>query len=202
VTEALLIAGMTTAVVFVVVILIEGARRPGYDPNYHTGSELELGPRGWVQRANFFLVGAGTVAFAVGLNGRLDIVAGATLLSISGLGFVIAGAFAPDAVRGYPPGAPRTPRAHPSRVGVVHNLSGPVSFLVLFAACLTVAGRLDGAWLLYTLVTAVTGLVLTVGMGVAFQRDAGKTGLVQRALLVVWFGWIALLGFHLVASGP
>jgi hypothetical protein len=32
---------------------------------YHTGSELELGPQGWVQGANFFRVGAGMFAFAV-----------------------------------------------------------------------------------------------------------------------------------------
>lgn len=39
-TETLLIVGVAAAVVFVAVLLIEGALRPGYDPTYHTGSEL------------------------------------------------------------------------------------------------------------------------------------------------------------------
>jgi hypothetical protein len=199
-TETLLIIGMATAVVFVVVILVEGARRPGYDPIYHTGSELELGPRGWVQKANFFLVGTGMFAFAVGVHDTLDTLAGATLLSIFGLGMIVAGAFAPDAVRGYPPGAPRNPRARPTWVGLVHNISGPISFVVLLAGSLTVAGRLDGAWRLYTLVTAVAGLVLTIGTGLAFQQDAARTGLVQRGLLVASFGWITLLGLHLLTD--
>jgi hypothetical protein len=43
VTDALLLTGLTAAVLFVVVLLVEGAVRPGYDPIYHTGSELELG---------------------------------------------------------------------------------------------------------------------------------------------------------------
>jgi hypothetical protein len=36
--------------------------RPGYDPIYHTGSELELGARGWIQRANFIVMSAGMFA--------------------------------------------------------------------------------------------------------------------------------------------
>jgi hypothetical protein len=42
VTETLLLVGAAAAVVFLAVLLIEGALRPGYDPIYHTGSELVL----------------------------------------------------------------------------------------------------------------------------------------------------------------
>lgn len=66
-TESLLLGGVAAAVVFFAVLLIEGTLRRGYDPIYHTGSELELGERGWVQRANFFLIGGGAFAFAVGV---------------------------------------------------------------------------------------------------------------------------------------
>lgn len=51
-TETLLIAGVGAALVFVAVLLIEGALHR-YDPTYHTGSELSLGDRGWIQIANF-----------------------------------------------------------------------------------------------------------------------------------------------------
>ena len=56
-TDVLLLVGVVAAVVFVVVLFIEGALRPGYEPSYHRGSELELGERGWVQRTSFFVIG-------------------------------------------------------------------------------------------------------------------------------------------------
>lgn len=67
-TDTLLIVGVVTAMVFVAVLLIEGTLRPGYDPTYHTGSELSLGDRGWIQIANFLQMGLGMLAFAVGVN--------------------------------------------------------------------------------------------------------------------------------------
>ena len=45
--DVLLMPGMVTAAVFVLVLLVEGARRSGYDPVLMTASELSLGERGW-----------------------------------------------------------------------------------------------------------------------------------------------------------
>jgi Protein of unknown function (DUF998) len=77
VTETLLIVGVAVAVVFVVVLLVEGAFRPAYNPTYHTGSELSLGDRGWIQIANFLQMGVGMFAFAIGVNRILDTFGGA-----------------------------------------------------------------------------------------------------------------------------
>jgi len=153
--DVLLIVGMATAVLFLAVVLIEGAIRSGYNPVYHTGSELELGKRGWIQRANFFVVGLGMFAFAAGINQALDTLIGAVLLAIFGFGLFISGVFAPDPVRGYPPGAPIEPRAEPSWRARIHYVSGPVAFLAVLGACLAVALQLDAFWQWYTLVTAV-----------------------------------------------
>jgi hypothetical protein len=95
-SEALLMTGMVAAVVFVAVLLFEGARRPGYSPIYHTGSALSLGARGWIQTAS------------------------------------------------------------------------------------------------------AAGLVLLIATAVAWQKDAKYTGLVQRALILVYCSWIVLLGLHLL----
>lgn len=200
--EALLFVGVAAAVVFFVVLLTEGARRRGYDPMYHTGSELELGERGWIQRASFFLMGVGVFAFAVGVQWTLDSVIGAVLLAVFGFGMVVAGAFAPDPVRGYPPGAPTDPSAKPTWVAQVHHVSGPVAFFAIFGACLSLAGRLEGGWRLYTVLTAAVGLVMTGWTAFAFQKDAANTGLVQRSLLLVYWSWIVALGFHLVTDPP
>jgi vacuolar-type H+-ATPase subunit I/STV1 len=202
-TDVLLLAGVAAAIVFAAVLLIEGARRPGYDPIYHTGSELDLGEGGWVQRANFLLMGLGVFAYAVGVNQTLNTDLGAVLLAIFGFGMIVAGVFVPDAVRGYPPGAPSDTSAKPTWQALVHAIvGGPVAFFALFGACLTVAGHLQGAWRLYTVLTAVAGLAMTIWTAIAFQTNAAKTGLIQRGLILVYWSWIVLLGIHLTISPP
>lgn len=201
--EILLIVGVATAVVFVAVLLIEGAFRSGYNPTYHTGSELSLGNRGWIQIANFLQMGVGMFAFAVGVNRTLITPVGAVLLSIFGLGMIAAGVFLPDPARGYPPGVPnRTPHEVSWHHHVHGVVGGPVAFIAIFGTCLTLAGRLDGAWRLYTMLTAVVGLALTIWTALAYQKDAVNTGLVQRALILVYWSWIVLLGIHLLQRPP
>ena len=189
---------MAAAVVFVAVVLIEGALRPGYDPTYHTGSELSLGDRGWIQIANFLLMGMGMFAFAVGVNRTLNTAVGAVLLATFGLGAIASGVFVTDPIRGYPPGAPTGTRAEVTWHHKLHDAVAPPMFLAIFGACLTLAGRLEGPWRLYTVLTAIVGLALTIGTALAFKRDAAYTGLVQRALLLVYWSWIVLLGIHLL----
>jgi hypothetical membrane protein len=70
VNRRLLACGLAPAV-FVVVLLVQGAVRPGYDPVSHFGSELANGPWGWVQEANFVVTGLLVLAFAVGLRRML-----------------------------------------------------------------------------------------------------------------------------------
>lgn len=202
-TDALLLAGAAAAVVFLVVLFVEGTRRPGYDPVYHTGSELELGERGWLQRASFLLMGGGVLAFAAGVHETLHTLLAAVLLGLFGLGLVVAGLFVPDAARGYPPGSPSGSTAAPSRAHRAHHLiGGPVAFLALFAACVALAVRLDGVWRLYTALTAAAGLALTIATALAYRRDAAFTGLVQRGLLVAYWAWIIALGIDLAAGAP
>lgn len=198
-TEILLIVGVAAAVVFVVILLVEGVLRPGYAPIYHTGSELSLGDRGWIQIANFLQMGVGTFAYAVGIYRSLNTLSGAILLSIFGLGMIAAGVFVTDPIRGYPPGAPTGNQDVVSWQHQAHGIvGGPVAFFAILGACLILAGRLDGPWRRYTLLTAAVGFALTIGTAVAYQRDAAKTGLIQRALIIVYWSWIVLLGIHLI----
>ena len=197
-TETLLIVGMAAAVVFVAVWLIEGALRPDYDPTYHMVSELSLGDRGWIQIANFVQMGAGMLAYAAGVYRALNAPAGAILLSIFGLGLIASGVFVTDPLRGYPPGVALEAPDDVSWHHKIHEASGPLAFLALLGACLTLAGRLDSAWQLYTVVTAIVGLGLIIATALTYQRDTANTGLVQRALLLVYCSWIVLLGIHLI----
>ena len=197
-TETLLIVGVAAAVTFVAVLLVEGALRPGYNPAYHTGSALSLGERGWVQVANFLQLGVAMFAFAVGVQQRLNGLVGAVLIAIFGLGAIVAGVFRMDPMRGYPPGTARGTPAKLTWRHQVHDAAGPVMFLAICGACLAVAGRLEGPWQLYSVLTAVAGFVLTISTAVAWLKDAEYTGLVQRALIVVCCSWIVLLGIHLL----
>jgi hypothetical membrane protein len=199
-TELLLLAGVVAAVAFVAVLLTEGALRPGYDPSYHTGSELELGARGWIQRTSFFVMGVCVIGYAIGVQRSLDTTLGAVLLALFGLGLIVAGVFAPDPVRGYPPGAPTNREADLTWQAKIHDVSGPIMFLALLGACLVLAGQLPDGWRIYTLVTAGAGFVLTVLMAAAYQKDAAKTGLLQRGLIIVFWSWIVALGMHLVTN--
>ena len=197
-TAALLLFGAAAMVLFVVVMTLEGARRPGYDAAHHTGSELELGPGGWIQRANFLLVGCGFAAVAVGVQRTLQTTTGAVLLGVAALGLVMAAIFAPDPVRGYPPGASSRTARPETLHAQLHEVSGPLMTLALFGACVVVARRLDGGWATYTIATAVVGLVTTGWLIAAYRRDAAYTGLVQRALIATYWLWITVLSLHLV----
>lgn len=196
-TDALLLFGAISAVVFVLVVTVEGARRPGYDPAYHTGSELELGPSGWIQRANFFLVGTGFAAVAFGIQASLHATVGAALVAVAGVSLVLAGIFAPDPVRGFPPGASSRCSRPDSVHAKVHDLTGPMLAFALFGGCVAVSSRLNGPWAVYTLATAAVGLVTTVWLMVSYRRDAANTGLVQRLFLGTYWLWMTLLSLHL-----
>ena len=197
-TQTLLIVGVAAAAMFVAILLIEGMLRPNYNATYHMGSALSLGDRGWIQVVNFLQLGLGMFAFAVGVYQSLNTVVAALLVAIFGLGAIVAGVFRMDPMRGYPPGAPTGTPAELTWHHKVHDLSGPIMFLAIFGACLALAGHLPGPWRLYTVLTAVAGLALTISTAVAWQKDARNTGLIQRALILVYCSWIVLLGIHLL----
>lgn len=198
-TQILLLSGVVGAVLFYGILLIEGALRPGYAPDYHVGSALSLGERGWIQIVNFLLLGFSMLPFAVGLRRTLGDSIGASLVAVFGLGIIASGLFPMDPMRGYPPGTPPGTPEVLSWHHQIHNAAGPLAFIALFAGCLALSRRLRGGWRLYTLLTAATGLALTAWTGTAWLGDAANTGLVQRGLIFVYLSWIALLGARLAS---
>src|SRR6266851_3237333 len=56
-TRSLVRCGLAAGPVFVAVFGAEGAVREGYSPLRHPVSSLALGPRGWIQAANFAVTG-------------------------------------------------------------------------------------------------------------------------------------------------
>jgi hypothetical protein len=115
--RALLRCGAAAGPLFVSVFLIEGARRPGYKPLRHPVSSLALGPRGWLQAANFAATGMLYLAGAAGLARSPDPAArsriAAAALGATGLGLLGSAVFRTTqsvAIRQERPTLPPRPR--------------------------------------------------------------------------------------------
>ncbi|MGO9668410.1 MAG: DUF998 domain-containing protein [Streptosporangiaceae bacterium] len=91
-TRGLLRCGIWAGPVFTATFLTEGAARDGYRPLRHPVSSLALGPRGWIQTANFAVTGVLCLAGAAGLRRTGDCQAGSragpVLVATAGAGLI------------------------------------------------------------------------------------------------------------------
>jgi hypothetical protein len=125
-----MIAGWAATIgssLFVVVFTLEGLLRPGYHPRAMHVSALSLGPRGWIQKANFIVLGFLLLLAAWGIGtgfpGGGPSRAGLILLGIVAFLFVVSGVFVMD------PAA--TPQGQATASGIVHGLAGGIIFLLM-----------------------------------------------------------------------
>jgi hypothetical protein len=201
--RGLLYCGLAAGPVFVTTFLVEGATRAGYRPSRHPVSSLALGPRGWVQTANFAVTGTLVLAGAAGLGHAADPAlstrAGRALIGAAGAGLIGAAVFATDPVSGYPPGTPDA-LTQPSRTGMMHNLTAVPVFLGLPAAAFTCSWQSIRAghrgFGLYCAATAMTMLATTALAGAGFNQSprlVNLAGLCQRASIVTGLGWLTAL---------
>ncbi|MGW1681262.1 DUF998 domain-containing protein [Saccharopolyspora sp. NPDC002376] len=206
-THALLACGMAP-LLFIVVILIQGELRSGYDPLHHWGSELSLGDQGWIQIVNFIATGALTIAFAVGLRCVLPGGRAIPLLTGAfGLGLIIQGIFTADPYVGYPVGSRGT--TDYSLSGWVHNLNMFPTFGALTAAVLAVAYRSarnrELAWAALSVIVAILIPAAIVVAANSFDMDTqvGRYhGLWQRIGLGITGIWYALYTVRLLRRTP
>ena len=188
--------------VFVGVFLLEGAIRDGYRPLRHPVSSLSLGPRGWIQAANFAVTGTLVLAGAAGLARAGDPAAGRAapvLIGAAGAGLIGSAVFATDPVSGYPPGTPDA-LTRPTRTGIAHNLAAVPVFAGLPAAALASGWR---SWRagqrgfgLYSTATAVTMLSAMALAGAGFgqsPRLISLGGMFQRVSIITGFAWLTAL---------
>jgi hypothetical protein len=194
------VAGMTASAFFVLVFLVEGWLRPGYQPSSMFVSELSLGPRGWVQIINFLVTGALLIVFARAaapdLRGGRAGAAGPILLQIIGLSLMASGPFLTD------PSAQLDQR---SVHGLVHDLFGAVVFSLMPVSCFVFYRRFRGdpAWRRLATWSLAAAVALVVGIAVlkvAQQPDSvlfAWKGLVQRAVLVAFMSWVFTVAAHL-----
>jgi hypothetical protein len=182
---------------FFAVATLEGFLRAGYDPIAQPISALALGPRGWIQEANFVLLAASFFSFAVVL--RTEFRKGAASIAAPGVfvlmttGVSLALVFPMDALG-----------ATPTLVGRLHTAGGFLVFPWMPVASFLVARRFrhDPRWQPYFAYTLTTGLfclatiiffLLFVGPPPAPRPLAGLLGLVQRVQILPFFTWISII---------
>ena len=199
--KTFLAVGAVGPVLFIVVSTLLGFLDPGFDVMTEPVSALAWGPLGWVQTANFYALGAATIAFAVGLSRDLEgrgRMGAAILLSISGLALILAGIF-----KGTPPGAEPTPS------GMIHGMAFFWTFIPLPTAYALTALRLKvergwGAHAVYSaaMPSVVFGLVVIYGV---LGSDPGDPlfpvgGILNRVLIALAFGWVTITAGRLLRN--
>ncbi|MFB1295660.1 DUF998 domain-containing protein [Mycobacterium sp. pW049] len=202
ITKSLLGYGVIAGPIYLIVAAAQMVTRDGYDPTRHAVSQLVNGPCGWVQVANFVVVGAMTIAGAVGIGRALPPSRPATwsaaLLAGYGIGLVAAGIFRADPSDGFPPGTPPgvgTPSWH----GVAHFLVAGVGFACFAAAGLTVgavfarSGANGWAWF-----SRVVSVAFAAGFGALATGTLGAPAVLGfTAAVVLAWAWLTALSAKL-----
>jgi hypothetical protein len=198
-------AGIIGPLLFVATFTLEGWLRPGYEPLRMYVSALSLGPRGWIQIANFvvfgvlFLVFTRAVAaeFQTGKASRGGII----LLTIIASCYLASGPFVMD-----PTG---TPLNQATIHGTLHGIFGAIVFSLMPISCFVFLRRFreDPRWqflqwwtLALGTISAVGVVLLTIATKLPDTQNAFSEwlGLIQRTAIVPFMFWLFIfaLGLH------
>jgi surface polysaccharide O-acyltransferase-like enzyme len=200
----LALAGIVGPLLFAVGFLLQGFLRTdlrnGYNPIAQQISDLTAGPFGWVQQVNFVVFGLLLIAFAVGFHlGRgktWPSAIGAALVAWNGVELVIAGIFP---LREDSTGSIFDPLG-------VHSVNGTIFFLCIGVVLGVLSLQLahDERWRdrsAYTLISGVVVVVLVLLNGLLAESVQAPLhpwlGLIQRAVLAVWFPCLIVLALRL-----
>jgi hypothetical protein len=201
-TRSLLTSGVIAGPLFVIVALLQAFTRDGFDLKRHPFSMLSLGDLGWIQVANFVIVGSLFVICAVGMRrvlhpGRAG-TWGPILIGAFGVAQIFGGVFVADPGLGFPPGAPAGQPASMSWEGMVHGFAFMVGTASLMIAFFVFARRFAAAkergWMWYSIASGVLFVVL-VELGVF----GGDFRIVAVAIAIGWL-WASLTAARLRAG--
>jgi hypothetical membrane protein len=199
-------AGIIGPTIFVVVFTLEGWLRPGYDSRRMYVSALSLGPRGWIQIANFITVGMSFLLFSRGIaaqfpEGRASR-SGPILLAVVGLSLLGSGPFVMDPMTTLFP--------QMNWHGQVHSILGAFVFSLGPASCFVCYRRFgaDSSWQSLRWWTLAAGIVMTTAVVllkvVTLPPPAptealdGWVGVIQRVAIVSLMSWVVSIGLALL----
>jgi hypothetical protein len=204
----MLLGGAAAGPLFIVVAFAQVFLRDGFDPARHPLSLLSLGDAGWVQISNFVLAGLLFIAAAIGMRRVMRPGRGAgwgpALVGVFGACLVAGGLLLADPAYGFPPGTPPGAPEELTWHGVLHGIAPAAGFLALVMACLVLASwfarRRARGWAVYSVVTGVTILPLSVWPNLT--GDPSGRFLPLWAAMVLGFVWASLVAARLAATRP
>jgi hypothetical protein len=197
-------AGLLGTVLFVGVFTVEGFLRPGYNWLSMYISALSLGPRGWIQIANFIVFGLLLLVFTNGVmqefKGIKSARTGHYILAIIGFLYLLSGPFVMD-----PAG---TPTDQSTIHGLLHVIFGGFVFLLMPIAMFLFLKPFRGSsdwrsFRVWTLIAAIFDaaavIVFTVtSKAPSLQAVLGNWfGLIQRTALVPFMIWLFIFALRL-----
>jgi len=199
----LLWGGTVGPILFTLVYTLDGIYLPGYDAIKRPTSDLSLGPNGWVQITNFILLGILMVGLAIAVRSSRSPLSSSKwisrLISVFGVGLVIAGIFLTDPTPGYPPGSLV---ASFTLHGAVHQIGSLLAFGSLLTVCFVTARHLWRStvwhgWAIYSLMSGLLMMLSLTGFGLAMSMG-GPAGILERCAGSIGLAWITLTAVRLV----
>jgi len=199
-------AGMIGSALFVAVFALQDILCPGFNWLSTAVSEHALGSYGWIQIANFIVVGLLLLVFARGVAEEFREGTASRLeplfLTILGFCILLSGPFVTD-----PAPAP----IFSSRAtwhGAAHGALGAIVFTLMPLSCFVFYRRFRSSqvwqafagWTLAVCIIIVLAIVLlkVAQLGVM----GGLLGLFQRIVLVAYFGWTFAFAMKLRSHKP
>jgi hypothetical membrane protein len=194
-------AGIAAPIWFTILVIVQSLLQPDYSQVELPISALAAWPLGWIQQLNFVVFSVLLTAFVIGLHRSIQRTHGAalslTLLLVACAGPLLAGLFSwargPDDF--IVPG--------PHRAGAI------MTFLGWSLGLMAISRRMtrDERWrdlANYVLGTGVVMLLLFIVTAALTIRDTAplhdQAGLVQRAVLLVWFPCVIIASRRLQAG--
>jgi hypothetical protein len=205
VTRSLLGYGVLSGVFYLVVGIVLGLTRTGFDFSRHALSLLTLGDYGWLQRANLVITGAMVIAAAVGFRRALEgpprARSTSNLLTVYAACLVGSGIFTPDPMRGFPPGSSD---GQATLSGILHLAFGAVGFVALALAAFTLGrwyARNDEPRLAAG--SRISAWIILAGFVIGAALAAQTAGVVALWIsVVVGWAWFAAVSIDMYKRVP
>jgi len=198
------------AALFVALVLVMHVVRADLEPSWHMVSEYSVGRGGWLMRLAFLALASSFFSLMLALGGHARGalgVAGRVFLGIAGVGAAMGGLFNTDPASTAP--------EHISTTGILHGFAFVLGVPGILLAVTFLTGALwrSPAWrsqravlLASAAVVWVTMLVFGMAMGSAIASQAAGpqfiVGWQNRALVLAWALWVAVLAAHSRNSSP
>jgi len=205
-----LYAGVLGPSLFTVVYVVEDVLRPSVNPWRQSISFLSHGPAGWVQNADFLVVGGLVLLFAVALTvvaaqGAADertwLNRLARLEGVGAVGLVLVGLVRQGRLGAVPPPGLSTPFGYLTVAGMIHIVGGIMIFGA--GACAGAMGAqavpsslMSRGWRRFSLASAVLVTAALV-LFVLTAANGGPSGLFERVAAFSSSVWTVVLAVRL-----